>query len=310
MVLTSIAVLLSRALYPQGRVLFAAASARTCQRAPPSSERAPESPAPARPWRHRSQARAPRRGRTGGRGHSSSEAGATRHHLHSRGGSGSLARFGRRCSRVRTPTSAGQMKRRRRPTRVELAVAADRLARRQRLDLDASLPEPLDRLRVGLHLRVRSRAHDQVLGQLVNDVIEIGEDETVPVRAPPVGHHTVGENDQISRLLLAVDDEMTEAVSLESRHPSPPISASCPSIPAVDARTGLRVAYAAGPVGLEDRKSTRLNSSHGSISYAVFCLTKKKTDDGRPRRGNSSRPTARLSGAVHRDACLNGAPAV
>src|SRR2546429_3970413 len=28
---------------------------------------------------------------------------------------------------------------------------------------------------------------------------------------------------------------------------------------------------------LEDRKSTRLNSSHGYISYAVFCLKKKKT---------------------------------
>src|SRR5690242_21177913 len=27
---------------------------------------------------------------------------------------------------------------------------------------------------------------------------------------------------------------------------------------------------------LEDRKSTRLNSSHMSISYAVFCLKKKK----------------------------------
>src|SRR4051812_49935963 len=27
----------------------------------------------------------------------------------------------------------------------------------------------------------------------------------------------------------------------------------------------------------EDRKSTRLNSSHMSISYAVFCLKKKKT---------------------------------
>src|SRR5438128_5910937 len=26
----------------------------------------------------------------------------------------------------------------------------------------------------------------------------------------------------------------------------------------------------------EDRKSTRLNSSHGSISYAVFCLKKKR----------------------------------
>src|SRR2546422_7788211 len=35
---------------------------------------------------------------------------------------------------------------------------------------------------------------------------------------------------------------------------------------------------AAGPVfhPLQDRKSTRLNSSHGYISYAVFCLKKKK----------------------------------
>src|SRR5438876_7799726 len=30
----------------------------------------------------------------------------------------------------------------------------------------------------------------------------------------------------------------------------------------------------------EDRKSTRLNSSHPSISYAVFCLKKKKRDQG------------------------------
>src|SRR3712207_9095573 len=29
--------------------------------------------------------------------------------------------------------------------------------------------------------------------------------------------------------------------------------------------------------GDEDRKSTRLNSSHANISYAVFCLKKKKT---------------------------------
>src|SRR5207245_4332895 len=31
-----------------------------------------------------------------------------------------------------------------------------------------------------------------------------------------------------------------------------------------------------GPIVCLDRKSTRLNSSHGSISYAVFCLTKKR----------------------------------
>src|SRR3712207_7169648 len=30
----------------------------------------------------------------------------------------------------------------------------------------------------------------------------------------------------------------------------------------------------------EDRKSTRLNSSHANISYAVFCLKKKNYDDG------------------------------
>src|SRR2546421_6131707 len=29
-----------------------------------------------------------------------------------------------------------------------------------------------------------------------------------------------------------------------------------------------------------DRKSTRLNSSHDQISYAVFCLKKKKTNKG------------------------------
>src|SRR2546429_1968732 len=36
-----------------------------------------------------------------------------------------------------------------------------------------------------------------------------------------------------------------------------------------------------------DRKSTRLNSSHGYISYAVFCLKKKKDDASPPwtRRG-------------------------
>src|SRR2546422_9523881 len=35
-------------------------------------------------------------------------------------------------------------------------------------------------------------------------------------------------------------------------------------------------AYRTLLVELKDRKSTRLNSSHGYISYAVFCLKKKK----------------------------------
>src|SRR2546430_9406977 len=40
---------------------------------------------------------------------------------------------------------------------------------------------------------------------------------------------------------------------------------------------GHLLSPAAAPVGsAEDRKSTRLNSSHSQISYAVFCLKKKK----------------------------------
>src|SRR5687768_17909492 len=38
-----------------------------------------------------------------------------------------------------------------------------------------------------------------------------------------------------------------------------------------------RWAFSAAPIAMLDRKSTRLNSSHGYISYAVFCLKKKKT---------------------------------
>src|SRR3712207_9411569 len=37
-----------------------------------------------------------------------------------------------------------------------------------------------------------------------------------------------------------------------------------------------RVVDVLEPVEVQDRKSTRLNSSHANISYAVFCLKKKK----------------------------------
>src|SRR2546427_6025307 len=39
----------------------------------------------------------------------------------------------------------------------------------------------------------------------------------------------------------------------------------------------------------EDRKSTRLNSSHSQISYAVFCLKKKKKTDKRTKYANAVR---------------------
>src|SRR3712207_6884957 len=48
-----------------------------------------------------------------------------------------------------------------------------------------------------------------------------------------------------------------------------------------------RLSAGAALVRRPDRKSTRLNSSHANISYAVFCLKKKKktiTDDRKNRK--------------------------
>src|SRR3712207_7293415 len=52
-------------------------------------------------------------------------------------------------------------------------------------------------------------------------------------------------------------------------------------------RRGLRASR------LKDRKSTRLNSSHANISYAVFCLKKKK------KQNNSLRTIQSITTAKH-----------
>src|SRR3712207_8780551 len=47
----------------------------------------------------------------------------------------------------------------------------------------------------------------------------------------------------------------------------------------VHAERDSRPAHRTGLLRGRDRKSTRLNSSHANISYAVFCLKKKKSTD-------------------------------
>src|SRR2546421_8041083 len=62
-----------------------------------------------------------------------------------------------------------------------------------------------------------------------------------------------------------------EAVDLRRRRPC------VGPLPGGQVRGGLAHREAGTPPGDEgDRKSTRLNSSHDQISYAVFCLKKKK----------------------------------
>src|SRR2546430_7601642 len=53
----------------------------------------------------------------------------------------------------------------------------------------------------------------------------------------------------------------------------------------IDAKTGKRL--------WQDRKSTRLNSSHSQISYADFCLKKKKPEDPSRRRHVGTRLSMR-----------------
>src|SRR2546422_8549447 len=75
-------------------------------------------------------------------------------------------------------------------------------------------------------------------------------------------------------------------------------------IPSVE--HGIRDAAKQGPLGafplvdfrarlvdgsFQDRKSTRLNSSHGYISYAVFCLKKKKKETRSYAKNALSRAT-------------------
>src|SRR5206468_2696105 len=146
--------------------------------------------------------------------------------------------------------SAGEVQCGRRAARVELAVATDSLVRRQGLDLDAPLPQLLDCLRVGTHLPVRAHAHNQALRQLLDNIAEIGKHQAVPFRPPPVGEDTLGEHDHVTRLLLTVDDEVTESVSLDPRHRL----TSRPSLPSSPCRawkmeTLTRIASARGGLG-------------------------------------------------------------
>src|SRR2546421_7746328 len=55
---------------------------------------------------------------------------------------------------------------------------------------------------------------------------------------------------------------------------------------------GVIVRSSEGKIVKEDRKSTRLNSSHDQISYAVFCLKKKKKGEGSERCRHECNPHA------------------
>src|SRR5438445_12733785 len=73
--------------------------------------------------------------------------------------------------------------------------------------------------------------------------------------------------------IIFLNDTATTEIYTLSLHDALPISRT---VAVHAARRCEDDAFRAGRLGETDRKSTRLNSSHANISYAVFCLKKKK----------------------------------
>src|SRR5690242_21776471 len=76
------------------------------------------------------------------------------------------------------------------------------------------------------------------------------------------------------------NDTATTEIYTLSLHDALPILqmafGACRAVGGVVAQSSLMTIVPKHFMGRTDRKSTRLNSSHMSISYAVFCLKKKK----------------------------------
>src|SRR5256886_8600824 len=87
-----------------------------------------------------------------------------------------------------------------------------------------------------------------------------------------------GQNLQGTPQLEHVTDQSTRH---DPRTPSQPTTAEAGISPAAPPAGSAR----------QDRKSTRLNSSHSQISYAGFCLKKKKTTHAIEQTSNESRHT-------------------
>src|SRR5207245_4321933 len=92
---------------------------------------------------------------------------------------------------------------------------------------------------------------------------------------------------------LAVSVVLALACQSDLTDPKPPYSSPRPSIVAADL-IPLTAASVVARGNDGDRKSTRLNSSHGSISYAVFCLKKTNRCQHATSRTEKTNATSQL----------------
>src|SRR5207248_11550835 len=89
-----------------------------------------------------------------------------------------------------------------------------------------------------------------------------------PPRSTLFPYTTLFRSPHGTDLLAQVDDDRLQLGEALHREPPPDAADAAPR---------------AGPATERDRKSTRLNSSHRTISYAVFCLKKKNKKNKHPQ---------------------------
>src|SRR5438128_9616984 len=97
-----------------------------------------------------------------------------------------------------------------------------------------------------------------------------------PPRSTLFPYTTLFRSERVSRFACLWIDAFVAAAAERSEPAlrAEPLAVVAPA-PTVTRVIDANAAAREYGVGGGDRKSTRLNSSHGSISYAVFCLKKK-----------------------------------
>src|SRR6476620_6991400 len=142
------------------------------------------------------------------------------------------------CRTQRATSSAGQVQRGRGHRGIELGEPRYRAIRRQALNLDASLLQAVEHLRIRPHPLVRSGPDDQSLGELVGYVLKVHPSELVALTPPPVRDHAAGKHDHVARDLPTIDRQATGSIPVDSTHPyaerrqtRPPFENSLPNVP-------------------------------------------------------------------------------
>src|SRR2546427_4258376 len=92
----------------------------------------------------------------------------------------------------------------------------------------------------------------------------------------------------ISFFFFFNDTATTEIYTL-SLHDALPISQQLAGVLSIVARESAGRSGRPFDEEKEDRKSTRLNSSHSQISYAVFCLKKKKKNEQKNKKNTRNK---------------------